>query len=189
MSSEHTVWALCEVQPDGSYQPTIAFTDDIAVTLTPDTAVEYALAVLEAVQAADYDAAILAQVRTLGLDDEAAFTWLAEDVRPGWPPRRETGTPLQLVPGISHRDRRGFLTVRIGGVPAGQWELADARAHALAVLECAIAAGYDTAYHRALTKLLHDDGRARAVVAEIERYRQDWAVTGAGDILRDPDAP
>lgn len=172
MTGEHTVWVTSEVQPDGSYAVTVAFTDDVAVTLDTTRAAEYAVAVLDAVQAAEYDAAVLAQLHGLGLAEKAAATFIAEDLRPKRPPLRETGTPLELVPGISHRDRRGFLGVRIGGEQAGQWELSDARSHALAVLECAVAVRYDAVYHAALTGLLNiDDGKARAIVQDIGEHR------------------
>ena len=169
----HSVWVTCEPQDSGGYAPTLALTPDQAVTLDEATAASYALAVLDAVQAAEYDAAVLAQLRTaLGMDTASAAGFIAGQLRSRRAPLRGTGTPLRLDPGVSQRDRRGFLGVAIDGRPAGQWELADARDHALGVLEVVVAARYDTAYYEALTGAVGlGDEIARAVVADLGRYR------------------
>jgi hypothetical protein len=167
------VWVTSELLPDGHYTAAVAFTDDRSVALDEPAAVRYTLAILDAVQSAEHDAAVLTQLHnTLGLDEKTAAEFLVHELRPARRALRETGTPLTLVPGVSHRDRRGFLTVHVDGQPVGQWELTDAREHARYVLEALLAVEYDTAYHGVLTELLDlDDGRARNVVEDIGNHR------------------
>jgi hypothetical protein len=73
---------------------------------------------------------VLRQMRGLHLD-AAAVALAAEDLRPTRRPQRATGTRLSLIPGVSHKTGKGFLTIHLDGQPIGQWSVPDAREHAL----------------------------------------------------------
>jgi hypothetical protein len=127
--------------------------------------------VLEAVGRADYDAAVYAQLSKLGITDSAVVQ-VVTDLRADRPPLDTAATaPLELVPGVSHRNRRGFLTLKVHGEEVGQWELADARHHALACLEVQTAVDLDAGYRAALVGIIGlDDAHARNVVAGLAEH-------------------
>lgn len=168
-----SIWVRSDVLPGGGYGIVIDFDADHSTRLDEASAVRYALAVLDAVQAAEYDAAIIRQLHgKLGLDQQVAAEFVAKEARPTRRALRPTGTPLALTPGVSHRDGRGFLSVTVAEKPVGQWELTDAREHARHILEAVVAVDYDDAYYAALTGPLGlDADRARAVVADIGEHR------------------
>lgn len=170
------VWVRSDVMPDGTYRAVVEFDEDTTRVLTVKTATTYALAILDAVQAAEHDAAVFRQLTASGLELEAVGAFIAADLRPTRRPLRPTGFPLTVTPGVSHRDHRGFLTLAIGDTKVGQWELADAREHARFVLEAVLAVDYDTSYHRALVVTVGlTDAIARASVQDIANYREPKA--------------
>jgi hypothetical protein len=133
----------------------------------------YALAVLDAAHRADYDAAVLRQMRALSLAGDAAAALVVTDLRPARPPQRATGTPLSLAPGVSQRTGDGFLTVHLDGEPIGQWSVPAAREHALAILDTVVVAPLDASYHQLMTGTLDlDDGRARGIVEDVAKHRE-----------------
>lgn len=165
--------ASSDVQPDGTYAVTVSFGPDSAVTLDQEGAVAYAAAVLEAGHAAEHDALILAELQHVGTPDRAALEVVAQ-VRARRGDTKATGTDLVLVPGISSRTRKGFVTIKLGGKPIGQWDLADVRDHASAVLDASAVARLDSAYYTVLRETVQvDEPTARAMVGDLGRFRDD----------------
>ncbi len=173
--SDDGVWIKSEPSLDGStYMVTVEASDDLARVLTPDDALQYAWGVLAAAQRADYDAAIIKQLRKLDLPLDAVGQMIADlrNDRPALDPAHTQ--PLRLQSGVNQK-YEPFLLLYIGGAeePAGQWTVHDARQHALTVLEVVSAAELDSAYYRALVGQVGIDGpRARNVVEDISNFRE-----------------
>jgi hypothetical protein len=171
VTDEGAVWITSDLLPDGTYAPAIIFDADTSVALTEANAVTYALSILEAAQAADYDAAVLRQLAPLVGAKIAAVT-IARDIRPNRRRTRPSGTPLELRPGVSQATGEAFLKVEIRGKIVGQWSVADAREHALRILDAAIVADFDGAYYRTLIGAIEiPESTARTVVDDLRKHR------------------
>lgn len=168
---EYKIWAMSDLQPDGVYMVTISFSDDDAFTLNDDQAFLYASAIIEIANIAEYEAAILAQLKKATKMKE---TEAAEFIAKYFRPKRSipvTGTPVSLVPGISRQTKKAFLIIRYGNKDIGQWDYADAMDHAHAVLDIIFVARLDNIYHHVMkTQVGVDDGRARVIIADLAKY-------------------
>jgi len=167
------IWLRTQPTADGkTYVATLEASDDVSITLTPETALRYARTVLEAVGQAEYDAAVLKQLhKTLELPLETAGEML-KSLREDRPPLNNDEFPLTFTPGVSLFDGHPFLLVNLSGKTIGQWEMPAAKEHALAVLEVSVGVDLDAAYYRKLISLYEiDPDRARAVVADIGAHR------------------
>jgi hypothetical protein len=173
MSSPHTIEVRSDVAPDGSYCVAIGVGDDESWIIDRQMALRHAATTIEAVARADYDASVMRQLTSLGIEPANAG-FVVADLRADRPPLDyESTAPLSFEPGVSHRNGRGFVTILLHGDRIGQWELDDARHHALACLEVVAAVELDAAYRRALVGIIGlDDGRARAVVGDLAEHRQ-----------------
>lgn len=173
-NAENAVWIKTEPAFDGSgYVVTLEASDDVAVTLDPDAATRYAWGVLDAAHRAAYDAAVFKQLtRKLKLDLETVAQ-LVVDLRKDRPELDPAATaPLVLQPGVT-KTFKPFVTVSLrSGAKLGQWELEDARQHALRALEAVKVADLDSAYHRTLVGLVGIEvARADNVVDDLGNYR------------------
>jgi len=160
-----------DVAPDGSYVVAMEFGPDESFILDRQGARDWATSVIAAAAAADYDAAVLRQLSAIEGMEREHTAQIISDLRAERPATR-TG-PLELVPGVSNRDGRGFLTIHLHGKVQGQWELDDALSHALAVVEVEAIVDLDATYRKVLVGLVGlDDLRARNVVAQLEEHRR-----------------
>lgn len=167
-----TIWIKTEPDLDDVYHTVLELGDDDIVPLDADAAYRWAREVLSSVARADYDAAVVKQAESLGMPREGIGMLVQElrDGRAGDLPLSATG--LRLIPGVSHRTGKGFLILEHKGEQVGQWELEEARTHAMHVLEAFEVAQLDTGYLRTLTKYFGlGSDRARAVVAKLVDYR------------------
>lgn len=166
------VWVRTEPSLDGrTYVVTVEASEDLACTLSPQEATQYALAVLTAASRADYDASVARQMtKVVGSKD--AVLQLVTDLRRDRPPLDDSATaPLTFEPGVNSK-HQPFLLLKLNGEPVGQWDVEDARSHALAVMEAVVCADLDSAYYRALTSLVGiEEPRARNVVEDLARWR------------------
>lgn len=166
-----TVWIKTEPSVDGkTYVVSVAFSDDRSIVLTPDSSLRYASAVLAAAQRAEYDAAVFKQMRKL-VDVEHAAQ-LIIDLRRDRPLLDSSPlAPMRLEPGVNS-EAKPFLAVFIDDQQVGQWDVPDAREHALGVLEAVTAAELDAGYFRALVGIINlDEARARHVIEDVGLYR------------------
>jgi hypothetical protein len=150
---------------------TIEFSDDRSIPLTPDSAPRYAMTILQAVARAEYDAAVYRQLHDL-INNEAAVVGLIRDLRQDRPEIDHAATaPLTVEPGVN-RKGQPMLTVSVDGQALGQWTMEGAREHVLTALEVTAVADLDAGYYRALTGSVGiDEGRARAVIADLNNHR------------------
>lgn len=172
MVEPEAIWVVSDVAPDGTYVCTVQAGDDLAVTLDRQRAVAYAMALYTAVGYAEYDAAVLAQLTTLGVGDRMAAQCVA-DLRADRAPVDDAATtPLRFVPLVTAAKREPGLFIEIGGRRVAQWTTADGRQHAGHVLDIVAAVDLDAAYHRFLRgPVALDDDRARAVVGSLSEHR------------------
>lgn len=171
------VWVKTEPSVDGTtYTVTIEASPDVAVVLDHDRAARYAWGVLDAAHRADYDAAVLRQMRDkLGVDLRT-IAQLVTDMRADRPPLDDAGTyPLRLEPGVAADGGHGFLRLSIGDdrEPVGQWTTEDARQHALHVMESVKVADLDAGYRRALVGIVGvSDSTAQQAVGDLANFRE-----------------
>jgi hypothetical protein len=171
VAEPEAIWVVSDVAPDGTYVCTVQAGDDLAVTLDRQRALAYAVALYAAVGYAEYDAAVLKQLTTLGIGEEMAAHCVA-DLRADRAPVDDAATaPLRFVPLLTAK-REPALFVEVNGRRISQWTPADGRQHAGHVLDIVAAVDLDAAYFRFLRgPVALAEGRARAVVGSLGEYR------------------
>lgn len=167
-----SVWIRSHPDEQGIYRLVLEMGPDDSIPLTRALADAWAREVLSAVAAAEYDAALVRQMRAMGLDDGAVVV-MVQEMRAD----RAGETPSSLIPGlsltagVSARTGDGFLTLARHGKPVGQWSMDDAREHAVTMLTAIEVAGLDGAYLRAAEKFGLDRNRALQAVDDLGRFR------------------
>jgi len=166
------IWVRTAPDIDWVYRACIEFDADTSLGLDDETAAAHALTVMAAVAACEYDAAVIRQAVALGVHPHVGVELVLEMRNVRGPFRIG---PVELVPGVSQRDRRGFLLLVRDGNPVGQWEVGAARGHAQAVLESVACGRLDTAYWMALRKVAGVDpdvaGRTVEALGAVRRQR------------------
>jgi hypothetical protein len=173
------VWVTSEPTPDGGYVVSLEFDDDTARPLHGEVeTTRYVEAVLTAAGWAEYDAAAVAQLcGKMGMPLEVAGQAVT-DLRQNRPAIDDEATaPLRLTPGVAGNPaadgvRHAFIAVHLRDKQLGQWTVADARGHALHVLEAALNTRMDAAYRLLLHEFGLDDETARAAVMDIGNFRE-----------------
>lgn len=159
---------------DHGYVATLSVDADQTRVLTPAESIRYAAAVLDAAARAEYDGAVFAQMSGIdGIGTQSA-AMLVLDLRKDRPPLDgDALTPLGLEPSVNP-EGKPFLVVSIAGEKVGQWTPAEARGHALNVLEVVAAVDLDSAYYRLLRGIVGlDEHRARNIVSELGNHRPE----------------
>jgi hypothetical protein len=154
---------------DGVYVPTIAVDDRHLLTLDRDRALLYVAAWAEAIARAEFDAAVLAQLTGIGIDEQMAVAVIVKDLRPDRPPIDTTGTaPLRLEPILSVRTKRGQVAAYLGDEHIIQLDAPTVYDHIAKVLPVVMTCDLDAAYRRfALGQLEQPEWRADAMVDDL----------------------
>lgn len=151
----------------------------LAWELDDQRATRYARAVLRAAGVAIHDAAIFHQLVAHKVDGVAAAQLVAEELHPGRRRWDDQGTaPLQFRPHFDADTLSPMVRMDFPAQPELDYhramlEAAAATGHAVAVLEVAAVVELDTAYQAALVRLGMHEHRARALVDDLPRFRQD----------------
>lgn len=174
MADDHdAIWIKSEPDDQGVYHLYLELNADDVVPLGPDEAYGWAREVLSAVAAAEYDAAVIRQLTDgLGLPLDSAVLMvrsMRDDRAEHIPVSMIPG--LALIPGVSASSGNAFLRLDRHGKPVGQWEMDDARQHALGVIEALEITTYDGAYLRALARIGIDRTTALQVIGDLAQYR------------------
>lgn len=170
------VWIRTEPTLDGDgYMVTLSVGEDAAVTMTPERAFAYARTLLGHISRADYDAAVVRQMRKVIGTDAKAMQNIAQlilDLRSDRPPLDDAAThPLRYEPGVN-QSQKGFIACFHDDEQFGTWSLKAAKRHALGMIEVVESADLDAAYVRALTGLVGlDKARALNVVDDLGKFR------------------
>lgn len=167
------VWIKSEPDNDGRYHLYLELGPDDVVPLDQEAAYRWAREVLSAAAQAEYDAAVMRQLKWTGAEPQDAanaVVFLRE--------RRGNTVPisavpdLALVPGVSAFSGKGFLRLERRGKSVGQWDIADAKTHALAVIEAYEVTILDSAYLTFATKEIGADwNTGLAMVTDLYRFR------------------
>lgn len=168
--------SLCsEVMPDGSYGIVLARGEAVR-WLDREDVYLHAMAVMSATVRAEHDAAIFRQLRDkLGMDFQDAGHML-EMVRRGRPPvDAQALQPLGLEPGVT-QDGKPSMVVFLGGHKIGQWDLTEARRHALACMELAEAVDRDNGYFTYLSEELELGEKCRVLVGTLSEHMDTYTV-------------
>lgn len=171
MSDEQMIWVRTEPSVDGTtYVASVEFSGDRAIVLTPERATAYTRAVLDAAGRAEYDSAVFDQMKSKVEVDAVAQVIL--DLRKDRPPLDvEATAPLRLDPGVNSKGKP-FLGLFVDDKQIGQWDVDDARQHAMHVMEAPLAADLDAAYRRVLMGMVGlDRAVAENVVDDLGKHR------------------
>lgn len=172
MPEIEAIWVISDVAPDGTYVVTIQAGPDRAITLDRTQATAYVTAVLTAAVYAEYDAAVIVQHVTLGLNLSAAAR-VIQDMRADRAPVDDAATgPLRFEPIVTAANRDPAVLVSLDGQRVAQWTAEDTKGHALHVLEVLAGVDLDAAYYRYLRGSVRlDEDRARALVGDLGHHR------------------
>lgn len=172
MTDIDSVWVISDVAPDGTYVVGIQAGADTARMLNRDEAITYATTVMAAAARAEHDAAVIAQLGTLGIGIQDAAELVA-DLRADRPPLDPAATaPFGFEPIVAAK-REPAILLSLNGERVGQWTTSDAKGHAAHVLEVVAGVDLDAAYRRLLVGVVGlDDRTARAVVGDLGRHRK-----------------
>jgi hypothetical protein len=157
-----------------AYRVAITLDGRTYARLDARSALAHAAAVLAHAQHAEYDAAVLTQLQKLGLPLEAAGQAVATLRHIRRVPSAADTAPLRLEPGVNTAGKP-FIAIKLHGDPVGQWDIPDARAHAMHVIETVEAARLDTDYRNYLvTEVRLDDATASRVVHDLADHRPPY---------------
>jgi hypothetical protein len=167
------VWIKSEPDERGAYHLHLELGEDDVVPLDAEAVYGWAREVMAAVAAAEYDAAVMRQLQSLGVEQRAAaelVQMMRQDRAEHVPVSLIPG--LALVPGVSAFTGNGFLRLERHGKAVGQWEMNDARQHALGIIEALEVTALDSAYLRVLQgNVSLDRDRALVVVGALAQHR------------------
>jgi hypothetical protein len=173
----HIVTVLSGLAADGrTYVVTVQLDGDTARTLDRDQGHAWVSTVLAVAARAEHDSLVVRQFTEMGMSLHDAAHCVA-DLREDRPPLDTSATaPMRLEPGVN-TSGAPFIGVFINGTQCGQWTCADARSHAIGILEVLTAVDLDAAYHRYLVGTIGVDADlARSTVHALA----DLASRGGG---------
>ena len=138
------IWVRSDTMPDGSYGVSFSIGPDLAWTLTAGVARRHALSCFAAATIAEHDAAVVALLRTIGIDDEGVGQAL-KDIRErrGLMPVSWPSPHLQWRPSVTLAGKP-FLLTTVDGATTGQCGPGEVRSHAVGVLAAITAVRLDT---------------------------------------------
>lgn len=171
---ENSMWIATEPTLDGtSFMVTIRIGQDRSFALTVDEAHAHARKIMDAVAIAEYDAAVVAQLKSIGKFEDDDIMAMLNDFRADRPPYDNTGTePFEYLPGLGRTDMRPALLMKVEGKAWGSLDPERAKRHALGLIEATTAADLDAAYLRMLRGVVGvPEGTARGMVADLANHR------------------
>lgn len=171
---DHDHDGLCvssDVGPDGTYVLTVTTGPDTVFVLDYEAALRYVTHVVGAAARAEYDAAVIAQLASLGVPTPEAGL-LIRQMRADRPPLASEW-PISFEGIVASKTLRPEVTIQADGEPVGQVGTGALVEHALNVLDAVNIAELDNAYRRHLVGVvgLNDDS-ARAAVAGLDEHRR-----------------
>lgn len=121
--------------------------------MSPEGAQRYAAALIARAVQAEHEAALVATLRAYAMTEELVTEALGtvRTERDRYGVSRRVTHPLSLYPGVSLFTGAPFLRVEADDLPTWQWSPADARGHALHVLEVIAASEADALLAKVLT--------------------------------------
>jgi hypothetical protein len=178
--SDQGLWVASTLAAEGAerYVVVVTVDDRLRWELTPRAAERYARGWLRCAQVAAHDAAVLAQLVALGVEESSAAMFMATELRAGRAAFDDVGTrPLVLRPVVSAATGEPIVQASAPApTPPFQVDGPAATMHAVHVLEVAAVVDLDDAYRSALVRSLGlNPVRARAAVDDLGRFRRSAA--------------
>lgn len=173
-SAEQILTVRSDLTFEGVYVPTVCLDDRHLVTLDRARALRYVASWADAIARAEFDAAVLAQLTGIGVDERNAVLTIVDDLRPDRPPLDDEATaPLRLEPILSVRTKRGQVAMYVGEEKVHQLDAPAVYDHIAKVLPVVMTCDLDAAYRRyAMAQLNQPAWRAEAMVGDLgERWR------------------
>lgn len=147
MSDPRTLFVTSSLTVDGVYTTVVEYGDDIAVPLSRDEAVRYALAVMQACRYAQYDAAVWAQLAGEVKMERHLAAFAIKQLRRDRPALDTAATaPFGFEPVFSHVTGKPALLFALHGEKIGQLDPAAGLEHAMDVLIGSALADVDLVY-------------------------------------------
>lgn len=169
--AEATLWVRSDIAADGTYILTVEYGADVTFALDDEAAVRYARYVLAVVARVEYDAAVIDQLASTGVEKVAALQSI-RDLRADRAPL-VSEWPISFDGMVASKTMLPQVTIVVGGKPVGQVGTGAAVEHAVNVLECHPVAELDAAYRRWLVGMVGlPDSKARAAVEGIAAHRR-----------------
>lgn len=172
------MWVRSGRSPTGAYTAVVEFGKDFARSLLPHQIDAYTNAIFTAVAYAEYDAAVLNQLRSPGVGREpipAQYVIATiREFRGSRPPiDQQTLRPMVVHPAVGMTTGRPFLETRIRGTQyKWKWGTGQALEHVERVREAVIIADLDAAYRRYLNGVIGLDApTAAAAVGALADHR------------------
>lgn len=136
--------------------------------LVPREALEYAAGFVAAATTAEHDTAVFRLLtERVGIEPRQVAELIGRDLRPDRVDRSAATDPIELRPAVGQHGP--FVGMWLDGQQVGELRPADAREHALAVLDTLAAADLDASLRRMLVGPLGlDEARASAVIRSLE---------------------
>lgn len=172
MAEIDALWVISDCAPDGTYVTTIQAGQDLALTLSREQAIAYAMTAIAASAYAEYDAALLAQLIARGMGRLLAASAVRDLRADRPPPDTRTTEPFEFLPVVAAGSLKPCVRVHLRQTPICEWTPDETREHAMNVLIVAVGVDLDAAYRRYLVGQIGlTDNRARAVVNHLIRHR------------------
>jgi hypothetical protein len=182
-SAQPKMWVRSGRSPMGAYTAVVEFGDDYARSLLPHEIDAYTNAIFTAVAYAEYDAAVVNQLRSIGNGqdgiDPKYVAGALREFRESRPPiDQQALRPMVVHPAVGANSGRPFLEARIRGTQyKWQWDTRKALDHVEHVRDAVVVADLDAAYRRYLIGVIGLDApTAEAAVGALAEHR----------ILREP---
>lgn len=179
--NEEGLWARSWALPYGKGYGIRINVGETSWTMGRDAALAYAAAFVAAATAAEHDTAVFRMMTDrMGLDPAVVVAVIGRDIRPDRPTNADATRPVVLAPAVGQKGP--FVKLLLNEEQVGELTPADAREHALAVLDALAAGDLDSALRRVLVGPVGiDEARASAVIASLADY---WPEGGAARSLQ-----
>lgn len=165
---------LVDADDSGDYCLLLELDDDTVTALSVPEAREWVATMMAAQAAAEYDAAVIKQLKAVGMDS-APIAQVLLELRALRPQLGLNRLDVELVPGVN-RNVESFVHIMHKGEVIGQWDGEQIHCHVLGVLDAIAVLPLDGGYLRVLRDVVElDDHRARFIVAELGDHRDQRA--------------
>lgn len=170
---DSAVWVESEPLPGGSYTVAIHYTPDRSLSLNAPLARAYVRDVVAMISTAEYGAAVLKQLTTIGVDDDNAAPTVGDLMGDAWK-GKDLALGVHMIPLIAQRDRLPYVRLDVDGQPLTKWSPAEALDHATNVLRAAATIRLDSAYYAFLRGPLNlPEEKARGLVGDLAQHREE----------------
>jgi hypothetical protein len=166
------LWINSDPRDDGSYTVTVSLQGDRTWAFTPFKLRRYAAGALRVVAEAEYEQAVINQLRAGGVDLMGALETVAalRHHRPANDAARDC--PLHYESGVNPQGK-AFIKIMVGNEQVGQLDPPALRGHAMHAYEADPVADLDAAYRKVLTQVVGlSDDMALSAVSDLGDHRE-----------------